>query len=335
MSNTINSDPLNVYRTGYTNGAEEVSKDGPRIGDTVPETKTGNVTGQTVNDLPDLPLSMSGISIDQLVKAVADEARRQGIRSAVDSLEADGDKIAEEGAKRLEEISKQIEKAKSESFRDKFVKAFKIIGAALGVIASAATAVAGFASGNLALGICSVVGLLASIEGLMSAASDGKISLAQGFTELGKKCGMDDQTASWFSFGMNLAVMVITTAVSIGSAVSATSKAAEVTTDLAKTAITAAKIATISSAGGGVAEVGNAVGSAVLTCVRNDIAQSKAKTVDIDAILEQIRSQMKLKEDLIESQMKLSQNLMGAVTDIVQENAQTSTAILTANPSIA
>ena len=42
-------------------------------------------------DLPDLPLSMRGISVDTLLNAVADEERRNGIQAAVDSIETHGE----------------------------------------------------------------------------------------------------------------------------------------------------------------------------------------------------------------------------------------------------
>ena len=57
--------------------------------------------------------------------------------------------------------------------------------------------------------------------------------------------------------------------------------------------------------------------------------------VDIDAILEQIRANMKMKEDFVEAQLKASQSIMASAMEIVENNAQTSTSILTGSPSLA
>ena len=57
--------------------------------------------------------------------------------------------------------------------------------------------------------------------------------------------------------------------------------------------------------------------------------------VDIDAILEQIRANMKMKEDFVEAQLKASQSIMVSAMEIVENNAQTSTSILTGSPSLA
>lgn len=288
------------------------------------------------DDLPVLPLSMSGVSIDQLMKAIAEEARRQGVQSAVESLEIDGDKIATEGQKRLEEITTQLEKASKQSFWDKFVKAFKIIGAVFGVIASAATAVASFATGNVALGIAAIVGVLVSVDGLMSAASDGKISLQAGFTKLGQAMGMSDEAANWFGFGLNLAVMVAGIAFSIGASASAgASSAANMAEKGAELALKMGYISIGANAASGVSQAGAAVGDAALAFIRKDIADSKANMVDIDAILEQIRANMKMKEDFVEAQLKASQSIMASAMEIVENNAQTSTSILTGSPSLA
>ena len=288
------------------------------------------------DDLPVLPLSMSGVSIDQLMKAIAEEARRQGVQSAVESLEIDGDKIATEGQKRLEEITTQLEKASKQSFWDKFVKAFKIIGAVFGVIASAATAVASFATGNVALGIAAIVGVLVSVDGLMSAASDGKSSLQAGFTKLGQAMGMSDEAANWFGFGLNLAVMVAGIAFSIGASASAgASSAANMAEKGAELALKMGYISIGANAASGVSQAGAAVGDAALAFIRKDIADSKANMVDIDAILEQIRANMKMKEDFVEAQLKASQSIMASAMEIVENNAQTSTSILTGSPSLA
>ena len=59
-------------------------------------------------DLPELPLSMRGISVDTLRNAVADEERRNGIQAAVDSIETHGEAMNAENEKKLEEIKEKL-----------------------------------------------------------------------------------------------------------------------------------------------------------------------------------------------------------------------------------
>lgn len=81
---------------GATIDEEGKRSDSIRLGDDGLPVVDGKDAASS-DDLPVLPLSMSGVSIDQLMKAIAEESRRQGVQSAVESLEIDGDKIATEG----------------------------------------------------------------------------------------------------------------------------------------------------------------------------------------------------------------------------------------------
>ena len=73
------------------------------------ETKDVPPSGQALQslldslELPDLPPSMSGVSIDTLLTAISDEERRNGIQSAVDSIETHAEAVDAENAKKLEE----------------------------------------------------------------------------------------------------------------------------------------------------------------------------------------------------------------------------------------
>ena len=55
----------------------------------------------------------------------------------------------------------------------------------------------------------------------------------------------------------------------------------------------------------------------------------------IDAILENLRNNIKMNEDLIEEEMKAADALMTDVKEIVEDCNQTAAAILTVSPSAA
>lgn len=291
-------------------------------------------------ELPDLPPSMGGLSLDTLLSAIADEERRNGIQSAVDSIETHADAVDAENAKKLEELKKQLDEMKNQSFWQKFCKAFQIIGMIVGAIASVATIAVGALTANPALIAAGVVGAVMTVDSIVSTASDGKYSIAAGFTALGKACGMSDEAANWFGFGMNMAIMVAGIAVSFGaaagtSAATAGSKVAEASANATKALNAMSKISTLGNFGSGVTGVGQSVGSAALAVVNYNISKIEANKVDIDAILENLRNNIKMNEDLIEEEMKAADALMTDVKEIVEDCNQTAAAILTVSPSAA
>lgn len=283
--------------------------------------------------IPQLPLAKCDLSLETLLQAVSEESRKNSVESALDSIEANAAKQELEGEKRLEEIKKQLDAAKQESFWGKFVKAFKIIGAVFGAIASVATVALGAATGNGLLIAAGVMSAVMTIDSILSTASDGKYSLASGFTELGKAMGMSDSAAQWFGFGLNMAVMLAGVAVSFGAAGAASG------TKLAETGsnavLMAARASTAANVGEGVSGVGSAVSQAGVAVAQKAAADAEAAKVDIDAILERLRASRETDEKFIELSLQTLQSLMGSVKDIVTECADTTTAILTGAPSMA
>ncbi len=288
-------------------------------------------------ELPDLPLSQRGISIDTLLSAISDEDRRNSIQQAVDSIEKKGEDLKASSEKKLAALKEKLEELKNQSFWDGFCKVFKVIGMIVGAIAAAATTAVGIMTGNPLLIGAGAVGLLMVGDSLLSTLTDGKVSISAGFEKLGKAFGMSDEAAKWFAFGMQMAIVVATTVVSFGAAAGSSgagiSQAAETG---AKTALDAlSKISAVSEMANGVTTVGQGVGSIALAVVSYSIAKLEAKSVDIDAILEQLRNQMKMEQDLIEAEMNAADKLMSAVKDIIEDCSQTATAVLTASPSAA
>lgn len=311
------------------------------INSTIPNVGKDSVDSLFEMSLPDLPASMRGVSLDQIMKAIADEARRAGVQSAVESLEVQGDELRAAHEEKLEALKKQIDELSQKDFWSGFCKVFQVIGTVIGAIASVATTVVGALTGNPLLIAAGVIGATMAIDSTLSLATDGKVSIAAGFTELGKACGMDDEAAKWFGFGMNMFITVASIVVGFGAAgaASAASKTVETAAQTAsKTADALSAMAKISAGtnmASGVTGIASGVGSAALTVIEYKIANLKADQVDIDALLEQLRAAMKASERFIESEMKAAEALMNDVMNIVEDCNTTATALLTAAPTTA
>lgn len=309
----------------------------PGINNTVPSIGQNVLNSIFEADLPDLPASMRGVSLEQIMKAIADEARRAGVQSAVEALEVQGDELKAAHEEKLEALKKQIDEMSQKDFWSGFCKVFQIIGAVVGAIASVATTVVGAITGNPFMVAAGVIGATMAIDSTISLATDGKASIAAGFTELGKACGMDDETAKWFGFGMNMAITVVAIGVSFGVAggVSAASKGVDTAAKSMEALATLSKISVASNAATGITGVASGVGSAVLAVIDYKIANIKADQIDIDALLEQLRSTMKASEKFIESEMKTAETLINQVMDIVEDCNATATSLLTVAPTTA
>lgn len=278
-------------------------------------------------DLPDLPLSMRGVSIENLLRAVSDESRRAGVQDAVDSLKQQADEISQTHAEKLKEIEKQIESSKKQSFWQKFCNVFKIIGAVVGAIASIASIAVGAATGNGLMIGAGVMGLIMTVDSIASMASDGKVSLAAGFTKAGEAMGFGEKGSQWFGFAANLLIVIAGTALTFGAAgVSAGAKAASTASEAVLS--TLAKVTNVANTVESAAGVGQAVGQAGVTVAGYQGARAKAAAFDLDAILEQLRSHMKSNEKFIEKELQVSQDVMDRVRKIVADSNQTTTAIL-------
>ena len=88
-------------------------------------------------------LTMSGLSLETLLDAVGFEQRRTETKAGMASLEARAQERAMANDEKLKSIQEQLEKAKSQSFLDGLLKAFKYIGMALAAIGSVAMIAAG------------------------------------------------------------------------------------------------------------------------------------------------------------------------------------------------
>lgn len=308
--------------------------------------------------LPVLSIPVGSMSLDSLMSAIGNEARRQACKDGVNSLELKAQQQKEVNDKQLEQLAKQLEEMQKKAVLNGFLKAFKIIGMIVGAIASAATIVAGALTGNPLLVVAGCIGMAMTVDSILSEATDGKVSLMAGFEKLGKAMGMNDEAAKWFAFGMQMAIMVVAIGVSLGAGLAGTSSSAakvgadavKVGTEVAKVGaevakvgaqaaqkainviLAAQKILNFTSAGLGVAQGATTVAS---TVVDYNVAQTKITAKELEAILERLRESIEMDRALVENEMERANDLMAKVTEIVKGCAETQAAILTTTPAMA
>ena len=128
---------------------------------------------------------------------------------------------------------------------------------------------------------------------------------------------------------MTALTMIATIAVSFGAAgASSAAKIATATADMSAKAASAlagmAKIGQAANIGAGVTQIGSGVGTAAVAVIDHRIAQSKAATIDIDAILEHLREQA-----FVEHEMEKTQEMLSSVKSLVEDCAETSMSIQT------
>ena len=333
---------INRFQTGNIDASTALQQlTGTRqVGGTTLPPAVGDMTLNNALEklgLPVLSTPVGSMSLDSLMNAIGNEARRQACKDGVNSLELKAQQQKEVNDKQLEQLAKQLEEMKKKAVLNGFLKAFKIIGMIVGAIASVATIAAGVLTGNPLLVVAGCIGMAMTSDSVLSAATDGKVSLMAGFEKLGKAMGMDDEAAKWFAFGMQMAIMVVAIGVSLGAGLASTSaSAANVSSQAAQRALdvtlTAQKILNFTSAGLGVAQGTTTIAGAVIDY---NVAQTKITAKELEAILERLRESIEMDRSLVENEMERANDLMAKVTDIIKGCAETQAAILTTTPTMA
>ena len=278
-------------------------------------------------------LTMSGLSLETLLDAVGFEQRRTETKAGMASLEARAQERAMANDEKLKSIQEQLEKAKSQSFLDGLLKAFKYIGMALAAIGSVAMIAAGS------------VGLAAGGSGaaLIEEASGGKAGFSLSFItgKIMEACGASDTAIQWTKFAVDLATTIALTALTFGAgAAGAAGKVAQTATktvsDTAQTfqkaASWTARVATMAGGANTIAQSATSIASAVN---EKDISYLQAQQKHLQAILERIAMANELDLEHLKEVMRRSEQTLQTVSDIVQESVQANVAILSGNPAMA
>ena len=288
-------------------------------------------------DLPELPISSSTLSLETLLSAIGDDVRRQACRDGLARLELKAEQQAEINEKELQEIADRLEEMKKKSVLNGFLKAFKVIGAIVGAIASVASIAAGALTGNPLLVAAGAAGLVMTVDSVVSLASDGKYSIAAGFTELGKKMGMSDESAQWFGFAMNMTIMLASVALSFGAgfASSAGSIANISSQSVQKAAQITSMASKVTNIASGITTTATGAGTIAGAVIDYNISSSQADSKALEAILERLREAIKMDQELVEAEMERANSLLSQVREIVGECTETQSAILGVAPTMA
>lgn len=282
-------------------------------------------------------LTMSGLSLETLLDAVGFEQRRTETKAGMASLEARAQERAMANDEKLKSIQEQLEKAKSQSFLDGLLKAFKYIGMALAAIGSVAMIAAGsvgLAAGGsgaalIAVGVASLALLTSSI---MEEASGGKAGFSLSFItgKIMEACGASDTAIQWTKFAVDLATTIVMTALTFGAgAASAVGKGSQT---VQKVASWTARAATMAGGANTIAQSATSIASAVN---EKDISYLQAQQKHLQAILERIAMANELDLEHLKEVMRRSEQTLQTVSDIVQESVEANVAILSGNPAMA
>ena len=330
----LNTSQLLEQLSSTLNKLDEIKQKYQNAPDSMPAAVEDLATALSALDLPNLPQPLKSLSLDTLLNAIGDEDRRANVKSAVDKIKSDGEQIKSEGDKKLEEIAKRIEELKKQESMGIFAKIFNIIGIIFSAIGAAASIAIGAMTGNPLLVAAGVMLAISTVDSIVSTATDGKVSMMAGFTELGKAMGMSDETAKWFGLGCQLAFTLVAVGLSFGgAAASAGGAMATKLADAGKIANIVNKINVVSSIGSGVAGVGQGATKIAQTVSAYKIAKTQITTAELDKILEQLREAIKRSQEFVEEEMQASNDILSKVKEIVEESNATTTAILTESPA--
>lgn len=292
--------------------------------------------------LPGLPLpKIGGLALETLVQAVGMEERTTVTKAGTESIKAKAQEREELNAKKMEEIQKNLENMRSKSILSGFLKAFKFIGMVLGAVASVATIALGAVTGNPLLIAAGVVMAAMTVNSILSEATGGKVSISAGIASIAKACGASDEVAQWIGFGVEIGITLVGCALSLGAgfssatakAVESAAKAGEMAGKITQIASMTNKVATVAS---GVSTVGQGLAQGADAYYDYRIANSQADQKELAAILERIQQAISMEQDFLQAVMERANALMGDVGEIVQQNAEAQTAVLTgASPTMA
>jgi hypothetical protein len=298
----------------------------------LPAKSTQELASSLLKELPQLaaPLMASGLSLEVLVEAIGGEERKTSIKAGGESLKAKADARKTTNEKALAEIKEQIETLAKKESLSPFLKAFKIIGLILGAVAAVATTALGAMTGNPLMVAAGVIMSVMVIDSIVSEASDGKYSIAAGVTALAKEAGASEETAMWIGLGATMLLTITAVVLSLGAS------AASSGTTIATTAMNVlAKAQQATAVANGVLAVASGASQIASSCLDYEIANSKARTKELEAILERIRESIETEEDYLKFIVEKFTNLTSKVTDIITEANAAQTQILSGEPAMA
>ncbi|MBO8416306.1 MAG: hypothetical protein IAB19_08010 [Proteobacteria bacterium] len=305
----------------------------------VPEVKSN--LSEILNETPNLTkpssayadmnfVNLGALSNDAIMSMLGFEERKSAVSSGITEIETKREQRHEANQLRIQNLHEQAEKAAKSSLLDKIKEVFSYIGMALSAIGSLAGMAVSIATGNIALGIGSALLLLSSVEQIMSAASDGELSLANGFAEAAKATGGNEDAARisgmLFSVGLGLAGAILSGGAGVKNAVSQGMSAVKQIANNVNTAVNF--VSAVNSVGTGAVGIAKSVYDSQLT-------KLKAGSLDIEAILQRIQTASDMDTNQLKKIMEKSQDMAEGVKNILDDCNQTLGAVVTSAPSMA
>jgi hypothetical protein len=272
-----------------------------------------------LSEKPELavPLMTSGLSLEVLMEAIGAEERRTGVKTATESLKAKAEDRKDLNDKALAQIKERLDTLAKEKTLSPFLKAFKYIGMALGAIASIATIAVGVATGNPLMIGAGVLMAALVVDSIVSEATEGKHGIAAWTAEIAKACGADEETAKWIGFATTMALTVVSICLSFGAA--GASSAAKVADSVVNVLVKVQQAATVAS---GVVAMANGASKIAQAVFDYEIADSKAVSKQLEAILERLKESIETEEDFLKFLVENFESIMSQIGDMVKAGAE-------------
>lgn len=290
-------------------------------------------------------LTMGGLSLETLMDAVGAEQRRTETKAGIANMEARAQERADANAEKIKQVQEEVDKAKSGGFLDGLLKAFKYIGMALAAIGSVAMMVAGgvaCAAGGAGVALIAVgaVSMALLVSSITEEATGGEAGFSPAFAvgKIMEACGASEAAVTWTKFAVDLAtslaLVVASCGASAGSAVGNVGQAAAKGTanTIQSVASMTGRVATIAGGVNTIAQSSTSIASAVN---ERDMSFLQAERKRLDALLQRIANANNMDMDHIKAMMERSEAVLQQVSDIVQQGADTNTALLAGAPAMA
>ncbi len=309
---------------GGVSGLEEDSL----IIDETTEGETGEVVKPEELE-PPLPPKLSEppkistvVDLTVLLSALQLSEQKNQAEKTAEQIKADAKDRSIQYDKQIDQIQDKIKEMNKSGILKLFTKIFSAIGAVLGIIAGALSIAAGVATGgNPLLIVGGVLAMVASIDALMSVASDGKVSISAGITKALEAMGVDPETAGWIAFAIQMAMIVATIAIGFASGGGSTASALA---NLGSMVSRATKTLTVAESAIQAAASGVGIGKGV---VDSGIKENEAVSLEIDGLLKKLQENIGTLQSFFEQQISRLNEMVDSAKDIVEEKAKTMAAI--------
>ena len=285
------------------------------------------------NELPELPkpkefAAGSSIALDLLLDLIGEKSRETEVKAGLSSIQANAKVREAKNQEKIAKIEEQIKKLEDAGFWDKVGSVFKYIGMAVAAVACVAMIATGVGSG---VGVAGLVLLSVSpadqiLDAVGEAVCGEGWGLTSGIAKLAEVLGASEDVKMYLKMALDLAISVAALACTFGAGSASSAGSFQ------KIVEAVSKGATIAQ---GVTGVAGSAATIVSASYTYDAEVARADQKRLQAILEQINLINELTNEHLKAVIEQSQKVNETVTDIVNENADTQTAILTEGGGVA